>query len=72
MRVKDMRVNWMPFHLLGERFDCIFNVGGYKHDRMSSQAAIVATVTLVCQSNFWRCQIIPSYLWWEGVNTVLM
>lgn len=44
MHVEDMRVNWMPFHLLGERFDCIFNVGGYKHDRMSSQAAIVATV----------------------------
>lgn len=45
MHVGDMRVN----HLLGERFDCIFNVGGYKHDRMSSQAA---TVTLVCQSTF--------------------
>lgn len=63
MHVEDMRVNWMPFHLLGERFDCIFNVGGYKHDRMSSQAAIVATVTLVCRNSFWRCQIIPSYLW---------
>lgn len=45
MHVRDMRVN----HLLGERFDCIFNVGGYKHDRMSSQAA---TVTLVCQNSF--------------------
>lgn len=45
MHVGDMRVN----HLLGERFDCIFNVGGYKHDRMSSQAA---TVTLVCQNSF--------------------
>lgn len=66
MHVEDMRVNWMPFHLLGERFDCIFNVGGYKHDRMSSQAAIVASVTLVCQNSFWRCQIIPSYLWWKA------
>lgn len=45
MHVGDMRVN----HLLGERFDCIFNVGGYKHDRMSSQAA---TVTSVCQNSF--------------------
>lgn len=52
MHVEDMRVNWMPFHLLGERFDCIFNVGGYKHDRMSSQASIAATVTLVCQNSF--------------------
>lgn len=43
MHVGDMRVN----HLLGERFDCIFNVGGYKHDRMSSQAAPVA---LMCQN----------------------
>lgn len=66
MHVEDMRVNWMPFHLLGERFDCIFNVGGYKHDRMSSQAAIVASVALVCQNSFWRCQIIPSYLWWKA------
>lgn len=66
MYVEDMRVNWMPFHLLGERFDCIFNVGGYKHDRMSSQAAIVAPVTLVCWNSFWRCQIIPPYLWWEA------
>lgn len=45
MHVGDMRVN----HLLGERFDYIFNVGGYKQDRMSSQAA---TVTLVCQNSF--------------------
>lgn len=45
MHVGNMRVN----HLLGERFDCIFNVGGYKHDRMSSQAV---TVTLVCQNSF--------------------
>lgn len=52
MHVEDMRVNWMPFHLLGERFDCIFNVGGYKHDRMSSKTAIVFTVTLVCQNSF--------------------
>lgn len=62
MYVEDMSVNWMPFHLLGERFDCIFNVGGYKHDRMSSQAAIVATVAPVCRNSFQRCQIIPSYL----------
>lgn len=27
MHVEDMRVNWMPFHLLGEQFDCIFNLG---------------------------------------------
>lgn len=66
MHVEDMRVNWMPFHLLGERFDCIFNVGGYKQDRMSSQAATVATVTPVCRNSFWRCQIIPFYLWWKA------
>lgn len=66
MHVEDMRVNWMPFHLLGEGFDCIFNVGGYKHERMSSKTAIVATVTLVRQNSFWRCQIIPSHLWWKA------
>lgn len=68
MHVVDMRINWMPFHLPGHRFDCIFNVGGYKHDRMSSQAAIVVTVTLLCQSRFWKCQIMPSYLWWKALK----
>lgn len=62
MHVENMRVNWMPFYLLEEQCDCIFNVGGYKYDRMSSQAAIVATDALVCQNSFWRCQIIPSYV----------
>lgn len=37
MHVEDMRVNWMPFHLLRERFDCIFNAAGYKHDIASRQ-----------------------------------
>lgn len=68
MHVVDMRINWMPFHLPGHRFDCIFNVGGYKHDRMSSQAAIVATVTLLCQSSFWKCQIMPPYLWRKALK----
>lgn len=66
MHAEDMRVNWMPFHLLGERFDCIFNVGGYKHDRMSSRAAIVATVALACRHSFFffggGVRVISSYL----------
>lgn len=62
MHVEDIRVNWMPFHLLGERFDCIFNVGGYKHDGMSSQAATVATVALHCSNGFLSSQIMLSYL----------
>lgn len=37
LHVEDMRVNWMPFHLLGEQFDCIFNAEGCKYDRMSSR-----------------------------------
>lgn len=49
---EDMRVNWMPFHLLGKGFYCIFNVGGYKHDRMSRQAAIDAIVALVAFRSF--------------------
>lgn len=50
--VEDMRVNWMPFHLLGERFDCIFNALGYEHDRMPRQAATVAVVAVVCRESF--------------------
>lgn len=72
MHVEDMRVNWMPFHLLGERFDCIFNVGRYKHDRISSNKATVATVALLCQNRFSTGQIIWSYWWWEASEIFLL
>lgn len=66
MHVGDMRVN----HLLGERFDCIFNVGGYKHDRMSSQAA---TVALICQKIFGGAKLsLLIFLCWRGQNPLFM
>lgn len=73
MHVEDMRVNWMPFHLLGEQFDCIFNVGGYKQDGMSSQAAAgVAAANRVCWRWFLEVSDYAVICMAESLNGVLM